>query len=86
MSANLSSRIVPAAGSTGLLPDLSAVTAALNTSVVQALALPFDSARMHYAQAVRLGFIERSMLRSRDFESLLGRIERTVLGPWARRN
>ncbi|MEY4752364.1 MAG: hypothetical protein RJA44_39 [Pseudomonadota bacterium] len=50
----------------------------------QALAWPFDTARAQYAQAVRAGLIERSMLAQRDFEQTLGLFERLTLGPWAR--
>lgn len=49
------------------------------------LGLPFDLARAQYARAVQAGFIERSMLASRDFARALAAIERLTLGPWARR-
>jgi hypothetical protein len=49
------------------------------------LALPFDTLRAQYGSAVRLGMIRRSMLASRDFECLLGAMERGLLGPYARR-
>jgi hypothetical protein len=49
------------------------------------LALPFDALRAQYSSAVRLGMIRRSMLASRDFECLLGAMERGLLGPYARR-
>lgn len=52
---------------------------------MRALALPFDVARAQYAQAVQLGFIERSMLASRDFARALSSLEQLTLGPWARR-
>lgn len=48
------------------------------------LGLPFDLARINYAQAVRLGFIEHSMLKSARFAKELTTIERLTLGPWAR--
>ncbi len=53
--------------------------------VVRALALPFDVARAQYAQAVQLGFLDRSMLASRDFSRALAALEQCTLGPWARR-
>jgi hypothetical protein len=49
------------------------------------LRLPFDSARAQYAQAVRAGLVQRSMLASRDFELALGAMEQATLGPLARR-
>ncbi|MDQ5898596.1 MAG: hypothetical protein RLZZ592_1952 [Pseudomonadota bacterium] len=49
------------------------------------LALPFDMARAQYANAVRGGLIRASMLASRDFEQLVGSMERLTLGPLARR-
>ena len=67
-------------------PDLAHITGRMNDTFSQALALPFDTARLQYAHAVRLGLIERSMLRSRDFEAMLAQLEQTVLGPWARRS
>jgi hypothetical protein len=48
------------------------------------LGLPFDLARVNYAQAVRLGFIEHSLLKSARFAQELTTIERLTLGPWAR--
>jgi hypothetical protein len=52
----------------------------------QAIAgLPFDVAHTQYARAVRAGFIQRSMLASRDFALALGALERLTLGPLARR-
>lgn len=53
--------------------------------VMQALALPFDTTRSLYVRAVRIGLVERSMLRHREFERALGAIERLSLGWWARR-
>ncbi|MBB1076571.1 hypothetical protein HUU62_19405 [Rhodoferax sp. 4810] len=49
------------------------------------LGLPFDLARANYAHAVRLGFIEHSMLKSARFAKELTEIERLTLGLWARR-
>ena len=50
-----------------------------------ALSLPFDAAREQYAQAVRLGWLPRSMLASRDVERALDAWEKLSLGPLARR-
>lgn len=49
------------------------------------LGLPFDLARANYAQAVRLGFFEHSLLKSARFSRDIGEIERLSLGLWARR-
>jgi hypothetical protein len=49
------------------------------------LAWPFDAARAQYSAAVRAGILSRSILASRDFERGIGRLERTMLGPFARR-
>ncbi|MHB1670000.1 hypothetical protein [Thiomonas sp.] len=49
------------------------------------LRAPFDAMREQYASAVRAGLIERSLLASARFEHKLGALERTTLGPWARR-
>jgi len=57
----------------------------LGRTTAQMLALPFDLARANYARAVQLGLIEPSLLKSARFEQELGRLERLVLGPWARR-
>lgn len=60
--------------------------AAARTSPAQgALSLPFDAAREQYAQAVRLGWLPRSMLASRDVERALDAWEKLSLGPLARR-
>lgn len=48
------------------------------------LVWPFDAARAQYGAAVRAGILSRSILASRDFERGLGRLERTMLGPFAR--
>jgi len=59
------------------------VTAASKTSQ-SALTLPFDAARETYAKAVRIGFIQDSMLAGAKFARDLGRLEGLSLGPWAR--
>jgi hypothetical protein len=61
-----------------------AATAA-SRAAQQTLALPFDAIRAEYVGAVRAGLIQRSMLAQRDFERVLGTVERFSLGPWARR-
>jgi hypothetical protein len=48
-------------------------------------AMPFDALRVQYADAVRCGLLERSMLASRDFERAVGTLERLSMGPLARR-
>ena len=49
------------------------------------LALPFDAMRAQYAVAVNAGLVERSMIASGRFERRLAKLERFVLGPFARR-
>jgi hypothetical protein len=49
------------------------------------LRLPFDAARAQHARGVQLGLVECSLLASRDFEYALGALERSTLGPLARR-
>lgn len=48
------------------------------------LGLPFDVAREQYANAVRVGLIECSMLNWAKFERSISLIEKLMLGPWAR--
>jgi hypothetical protein len=48
------------------------------------MALPFDMAREQYAQLVRWGWIERSLLASARFNQMLNALEKLTLGPWAR--
>lgn len=52
--------------------------------VVQALSLPFDTARTLHAAAARAGLIRKSILECRDFEKSLTALEQLTLGPWAR--
>jgi len=59
--------------------------AAVGKTSQLALALPFDVALETYAKAVRIGFIEDSMLAEAKFARDLGRLEKLSLGPWARR-
>ena len=49
------------------------------------LALPFDAVRAQYAAAVRLGWVDRSLLASARVERLLASVEHLALGPLARR-
>lgn len=49
------------------------------------MAWPFDMARAQYAQSVRWGWIERSLLASARFNQMLVTMETLMLGPWARR-
>ena len=48
------------------------------------LGLPFDLARANYANAVRFGLLEHSLLKSARFGRDICAIERLALGPWAR--
>jgi hypothetical protein len=65
--------------------DLSAPLQTAREAATYLLAWPFDAARAQYSAAVRAGILSRSILASRDFERGLGRLERTMLGPFARR-
>jgi hypothetical protein len=47
-------------------------------------AWPFDTMREQYASAVCAGWLPKSMLASRDVELALDRLERSVMGRWAR--
>ena len=51
----------------------------------RALALPFDALRSLHARAVHVGLIQRSMLSNARFEHFLDALERSTLGPLARR-
>ena len=48
------------------------------------MALPFDMARAQYAQSVRAGLVERSMIASARFEHVISALERFMLGGMAR--
>lgn len=63
---------------------LATVVAAAGKTSQLALALPFDAAREAYAKAVRIGFIQDSMLAEAKFAHDLARLEKLSLGPWAR--
>ena len=47
--------------------------------------LPFDLLRTQHARAVQAGLLPRSLLASSQFERTLTTLERSALGPWARR-
>jgi len=61
------------------------ITNTLGHTAARILSLPFDLAQANYARAVRLGFIENSLLKSAQFARELSVMERLTLGPWARR-
>lgn len=46
---------------------------------------PFDALRAQRARAVQAGWLPNSMLAGRDFERVLGVLEKLTLGPLARR-
>jgi hypothetical protein len=48
-------------------------------------ALPFDALRLQHAAAVRAGAWPSSLLESQRFDAQIGRAERLLLGPLARR-
>jgi hypothetical protein len=50
-----------------------------------ALQWPFDTMRDQYANAVRAGLVERSLIASARFERKLAALEQSVLGACARR-
>ena len=62
-----------------------AMMAGLRPAAAELLTWPFDAMRAQYANAVRAGLIERSILASRDFEVAVAQLERWSLGPLARR-
>jgi hypothetical protein len=71
-------------------PAIAAPDAALlweaSLSVVRVFAcLPFDVMRATYATAVENHLAQRSILSSRDVESLVHNLESLVLGPVARK-
>lgn len=58
--------------------------AAVSKALKALAALPFDALRVNYANAVNAGLVTNSMLASRDFEHVVGALERAALGPLAR--
>ncbi|MCF8161051.1 MAG: hypothetical protein K9J76_10130 [Polaromonas sp.] len=65
--------------------NLSANATSFNRTLSLLQGLPFDMAREHYAKAVQVGLIERSMLGWAKFERQMDLLEKMTLGPWARR-
>jgi len=60
------------------------LTAQFKQTASHILGLPFDLARVNYAQAVRLGLIEHSLIKSARFAQKLHLLEERPLGSWAR--
>jgi hypothetical protein len=60
------------------------VSRAVCHTTSEVLGMPFDMARAQYANAVKVGLIERSMLASARFGRMLNALEQMTLGPWAR--
>lgn len=73
--------LAPASGMTPLWLDW---TSQASDAGARFARLPFDAARAQYASAVRAGWVERSMLASREVERTLATLEQLTLGPWAR--
>ncbi len=65
--------------------NMSATATSFNRTLSLLNGLPFDMAREQYANAVKVGLIERSMLGWAKFERHIDLIEKMTLGPWARR-
>ena len=53
--------------------------AGLRPAAAELLTWPFDAMRAQYANAVRAGLIERSILASRDFEVAVAQLERQTV-------
>ena len=68
-----------------LIPGITRTASALAQTTKLVLGWPFDMARANYAKAVRLGFVEHSLLHGAKFERELVEVERHALGLWARR-
>jgi hypothetical protein len=64
--------------------DMPAAMAEMARVGSDVLALPFDVAREQYAQSVRAGLVERSMIASARFEHAISALERLTLGFMAR--
>lgn len=67
-----------------VLPAVTESAIAVAQLGMGALRWPFDVARVQYALGVQTGLFKRSILASRDFEGVLGALERLSLGPLAR--
>lgn len=65
--------------------NMNATATSFNRTLSLLKGLPFDMAREHYAKAVQVGLIERSMLHWAKFERHMDLLEKMTLGPWARR-
>jgi len=67
------------------LQSLTKTATALGRTSSLFFGLPFDVARERYANAVRVGLIQQSMLSGAKFEQDLVALEKLTLGPLARR-
>lgn len=76
--------LAPAGGFVRAL-DLPSQSSAFTELGQRIAGLPFDALRAHYAWAVKVGLMERSMIASRDFERSVGALEQITCGPMARR-
>ena len=79
------STCMPLLTSPAIPPVWVEMTTRATEASLRAARLPFDAARAQYATAVQAGFIERSLLASRDFDRAVDSFELFTLGPWARR-
>jgi hypothetical protein len=75
---------LPMAITRTVLPAVTESAIAVAQVGMGALRWPFDAARVQYALGVQMGMFKRSILASRDFEGVLGALERLSLGPLAR--
>jgi hypothetical protein len=65
--------------------NLAKTVASFERTATLVQSLPFDMARENYAKAVQFGLIKRSLLGWAKFERQMDWLEKTTLGPWARR-
>lgn len=65
--------------------NISKTTTSFGHTAALMQVLPFDMAREQYANAVKFGLIERSLLGWAKFERQIDLLEKIMLGPWARR-
>lgn len=75
----------PAVTTPSFIQSLNTTVSGFERTTSSVLALPFDVAREVYSKAVQVGILQNSMLASRDFSIALNALEKTTLGPWARR-
>jgi hypothetical protein len=73
------------AADTTFSQSLDSTVQGFGRTTTSVLVLPFDIARELYSKAVQVGVLQNSMLASRDFSRALGALEKSTLGPWARR-